>query len=158
MPDLITHTAVAHLLRRPFERPSDPDAGATRTLFYLGTILPDILTRPWYILIPATHDWTMAFHTPVGALLACGLLALLFEPPLRKKAFLWLGGGSLLHFFLDGFQKQVVGNSTWLFPLTWNDYGYGIAWSGEIMRLIPLWLALVVVMEIILFLRRKKVR
>jgi hypothetical protein len=149
MPDLVTHAAIAHLIRRPFDFVESAGAvPSLRILFYLGTILPDILTRPWYILFPVTHDWTLPFHTPAGALAACGLLALLFEPGLQKKAFWLLAAGSILHFILDGFQKQIIGNNFWLYPFTWKDFGYGVIWAGEIMRYIPYWLGLVVILEI----------
>jgi len=135
----------------------DRPVHALRLLFYLGTILPDILTRPWYILIPATHDWSFPFHTPAGALLACGILALLFEPGLQKAAFTRLSLGMVLHFILDGFQKQIIGNNFWLYPFSWKDFGYGVLWAGELMRYIPMWIALVVLMELIIaFCRRKQ--
>ncbi len=158
MPDLVTHTAIAHLIQRPAGMlRRDRPVHDMRVLFYLGTILPDILTRPWYILFPATHDWTLPFHTLLGALLACGILALFFEPNLQKKAFTFLAPGSVLHFILDSFQKQIIGNNFWFYPFSWKDFGYGVLWAGEIMRYIPLWIALVVLMELIIaFCRRKK--
>ena len=149
MPDLVTHTAIAHLIRRLFDlRKSTGAVSSLRILFYLGTILPDILTRPWYILFPATYNWSLPFHTPAGVLSACGLIALLFEPGLQKKVFWLLAAGSILHLILDGFQKQIIGNNFWLYPFTWKDFGYGVLWAGEIMRYIPYWLGLVVTMEI----------
>jgi hypothetical protein len=149
VPDLVTHTVIAHLVRRPFDfvEPART-VPSLRVLFYLGTVLPDLLTRPWYILYPATHDWTFPFHTPAGALLACGLIALLFEPGLQKKAFSLLAMGSVLHFVLDGFQKQIIGNNFWLYPFSWKDFGYGVIWAGEIIRYIPYWLGLVALLEI----------
>jgi hypothetical protein len=158
MPDLVTHTAVAHLIRRPFDLKKAPaKAPSLLILFYLGTILPDILTRPWYILFPATHDWTLPFHTPAGALVACGLLALLFKPGYQKKAFSLLGAGSILHLVLDGFQKQIIGNNFWLYPFTWKDFGYGVIWPGEIMKYIPCWIVAVILLEIgIAFYRRAR--
>ncbi len=149
MPDLVTHAAIAHLIRRPFDLKKKTGTGPSlRVLFYLGTLLPDLLTRPWYILFPATHDFTLPFHTPAGALIACGMIAVLFETTLQKKAFGLLAAGSVLHFVLDGFQKQIIGNNFWLYPFSWKDYGYGIIWAGEIMRYIPCWLALAALMEI----------
>jgi len=156
MPDLVTHTAVAHLLRRSIDLKKYSRADSRlRVLFYLGTILPDILTRPWYILFPSTHDWTLPFHTPIGALLICALLALFFESRLQKRAFAWLASGTVLHFLLDGLQRQVVDNNLWLYPFSWKDFGYGFLWAGEIMRFIPVTLGLVVLLEIGMAFRRK---
>jgi hypothetical protein len=157
MPDMITHMAIAHLIIRPLVlTKTNRSPGAMRWLFYLGTSLPDILTRPWYILIPATHDWMFPFHTPIGAFLACGIFALLFKPALQKKAFMFLGLGSVLHFLLDGFQKQIVGNNYWLYPFTWKDFGYGILWAGDIMTFIPVWLVLIALLEIGIAIRKKR--
>lgn len=159
MPDLITHVALAHLIRRPFElRRKNPDAFPLRVLFYLGTILPDILTRPWYILFPKTHDWTITFHTSAGAALVCGMLALLFKPGWQKKAFAFLTLGSILHFVLDSFQKQIIGNSVWLYPFSWKSFNYGILWAGEIMTYIPVWLVLVCVLETAIAMHKKKLQ
>jgi hypothetical protein len=148
MPDLITHVAVAHLLKRPFEiRNPSGDHALVRTVFYLGVMLPDLLSRPWYILFSPVHDWVVAFHTPFGMLLTSGLLALLFERSLRGKVFLWLMLGVLLHFGIDCLQKQVTGNNFWLFPFSWRNFGYGLFWAGEAVAFMPVWIVLVVLME-----------
>jgi hypothetical protein len=148
VPDLITHVAAAHLIRRPFE------VGGTlrsdvhdRYFFYLGAMLPDLTSRPWYILFPRIHDWVLAFHTPVGALLWCGFLSLLFRRGLRRRMFLWGAGGAALHLGLDCLQKQVVGNNYWLFPFSWNNFGFGLFWAGEAIPFIPVWIGLVILFE-----------
>jgi hypothetical protein len=157
MPDLITHVAIAHLIRRPLEiRRKDSLSVPLRILFYIGTIFPDILTRPWYILFPASHDWTFPLHTPIGALLACGLLALLFEPAIRKRAFAFLTAGAGLHFLLDIFQKQTVGGYTLLFPVSWKQFTLGLFRPRQFMTAIPLWIGLVVLLEIGMHLFRKR--
>lgn len=156
MPDLVTHVAVAHLLKRPFEiRNPSWNHAPLRTIFYLGAMLPDLLSRPWYILFPPVHDWVLAFHTPSGMLLTCGLLALMFERRLRKKAFLCLMLGAVLHFGMDCLQKQVTGNNFWPFPFSWRDFGYGLFWAGDAVAYFPVWIVLVVLMEgIIRFTKR----
>ena len=157
MPDLVTHVAINHIIRRPFDlsRTQTP-IFPLRTLFYLGTILPDILTRPWYIIFPETHHWTFLFHTPLGMFITTGLLTLLFESSLRKKAFVNLSAGAGLHFLLDASQKQVVGNNYWLYPFSWKDFGFGIAWAGDFVDRIPLLIALVVILEAFIYLWRKR--
>ena len=157
MPDLITHVAVSHLVKRPFElQRKGKSAVAFRTIFYFGTILPDILTRPFYILFPATYNWVIFFHTPAGIALTSALIAFLFESTIRRKVFINLIAGAGLHFFMDAFQKQVSGNNFWLFPFSWKDFGFGVAWPGEIMYFIPLWLTLVVFLEMWIYFRSKK--
>ena len=152
MPDLITHVAIGHLIKRPFElKKSNPAIVPLRTLFYLGTILPDILTRPWYILFPGTLEWTYPFHTPIGMVLTCSLLALLFESSLRKKAFYYLLGGAGLHFLLDGCQKHITYNEFWLYPFSWKGFGFRLFWAGDIIPYIPLFIGMVVVMEVCIY-------
>ncbi len=148
MPDLITHVAVAHLLRRPLDLvKSHASLGDFRILFYLGTILPDILSRPWYILFPPVGVWLMVFHTPAGMIITCLIIALLFEKGLRKTAYALLLSGSFLHFFLDHMQKHVTGGYYWLFPFSWKKIGQGYFWAEDILPYIPLWLAMVLILE-----------
>lgn len=157
MPDLITHVALSHLVRRPFDLTQKADTTAPfRFLFYLGTILPDILTRPWYILFPVSHDWTVFFHTPAGMLVTTGLLALFFESALRKKAFISISAGAGIHFLLDALQKKITGNDFWLFPFSWKSIGWGIAWADEFMDLVPLWIGLAAVLEIFVYFWERK--
>ena len=159
MPDLITHVALSHLVIRPF------DLGASNSkpfsiwiLFYLGTMLPDLLTRPWYILFPVTKDWTLVFHTPLGMLITSGCIALLFTPHLRKSAFLNLIGGGGLHFLLDSLQKQIYGNNFWLFPLSYKNFEIGIAWAEDFLNLIPLWILLIALLESGHWIMRRKTK
>ncbi len=158
MPDLITHLTLSHLLIRSHELIRKPAAALPfRILFYSGILLPDILTRPWYILFPGTYRWTVALHTPLGSILFCAAAAMLFESPIRKRAFLYLAAGSAAHFVLDALQKQVIYNNYWFFPVSWKPVGWGIAGAGTYLEWIPLWIGLVIVFESIvrLFNRRK---
>jgi hypothetical protein len=151
MPDLVTHTAIAHLMRRPSGwRHSAKSDAAMRLMFYLGAMLPDLPSRPAYIVFPSLHDWVVAFHTPVGMLFTCAFLSLLFERPLRKKAFGWLFLGAVLHFAVDCLQKQVTGNNFWLFPFSWKNFGIGLFWAGEAMAFVPVWIALVLLVELLI--------
>lgn len=157
MPDLITHMVFSHFIIRSFEQIKNVSKYQHfRVLFYLGVILPDILTRPWYILFRDTYDWTVALHTPAGAVIICAILALLFEPGLRKMTFIYLTVGSLSHFVLDSLQTQLINNNYWFFPFSWKPIGYGIAGAGEIIEWIPAFLVAVIVFEMILwFLNRR---
>ena len=57
MPDLITHMVFSHFLIRGYELlKNTKDFTPFRILFYVGTVLPDLLTRPWYILFADTYD------------------------------------------------------------------------------------------------------
>ncbi len=158
MPDLMTHVAISHLIKRPFEfKQENSDAVPIRILFYLGTILPDVLSRPWYILISVTGEWVVLYHTPFGLILISSLLALFFDPTIRKKAWINLTAGGLFHFLLDSFQKQILSGVSWLWPFSWRAFGYGLMEAGDILQYIPLWIGLVIIMEAGFYLWRKKI-
>lgn len=157
MPDLMTHVAISHLVKRPFELKRDSqNKSSMRSLFYLGTILPDILSRPFYILLPATREWVILYHQPVGLILISSLIAFFFDPAIRKKAWINLTAGGILHFILDSFQKQIISGIAWLWPFSWRAYGYGLMEAGDILHYIPLWIGLIIIMEAGFYLWRKK--
>jgi len=149
MPDLITHIAISHLCRRPFEKagtisPSLP----FRTIFYLGTLLPDLLSRPFIIIFPATFHWVTVFHTPAGFLVVSLLISSLFHVDIRRRIFINLSAGGLLHFFLDSLQKQVLDNDFWLFPFSWKTFGKELFHTHDILHYSPVLLVLIVIMEL----------
>jgi len=157
MPDLITHVAFCYFLKRPYDLIKRQSVNSNlRVLFYLGTILPDILTRPLYILFPSTHDYIIYFHTPAVMFLVCGLVALLFSRSLWKRVFLNLISGAGLHFLLDSFQYQIYGNNYWLFPFSWKSIGIGLFYPANMIKHIPIFIAMIVFLELILFLIKKK--
>lgn len=152
MPDLVTHTAAAYFLSRhdSFQR--------FRVLFYLGTILPDILARPVHILFPQLYPYSIAIHTPIFLLLFTLLFGELMHPSIKKMAVKYLGAGILLHFFLDLFQKHVDAGYYWLFPFSWTSFEIGLFWPEVPVSLIPLWCALVVITEAFIRFRRLMAR
>jgi hypothetical protein len=149
MPDLLTHAAVAHLAARRWF----PRLGAV--LFVAGTMLPDVLSRPFYIVFPALHWWVMPLHTPAGMVIVCWILAGFFETAERRRVFLALAGGVLLHFLLDAPQKHVAAGYFWLFPFSWTTYEWGWWWSEDSVRLVPAAVLLVAILEIIIYIRTR---
>lgn len=145
MPDLITHAAAAYFVTRSQRWQK------YRILFYLGAILPDILSRPFYILFPKLFKLTTAVHTPIFVLIFCLLLAQLFERSLRKPALLALLTGSGLHFGMDLCQRHLIGGYFWLFPFSWRTFELGLFWPEDTVRLIPIWISLVLASEGILW-------
>lgn len=156
MPDLITHMVFGHLMIRSYELIKNKvNYGPFRCIFYIGTVLPDVFTRPLYILFPFTHDWTIAMHTPLGAIVLCGILSLLFTPSLRKHAFVLMAAGSLGHFILDALQRQIIYNNYWFFPFSWKTVGWGLAGAGTILEWVPVWLLIVICFECIVWIVQK---
>ena len=67
-------------------------------------MLPDVLSRPFYILFPALHWWVMPLHTPVGMVIVCWSIAGLFQSSERRRVFIALAGGV----FVSGLDQTVV--------------------------------------------------
>ena len=152
MPDLLTHAAAAHLAgRRWFPRPA-------AILFTVGTMLPDLLSRPFYIIFPALHWWVMPLHTPIGVALVCWMVTGLFKKEQRKIVFVALFAGAMFHFLLDAPQKHVVAGYFWLFPFSWTTYEWGLWWSEDSVRIVPFVILLVAFVEIILYLQYQRRR
>ena len=142
MPDLITHVSVAYFLRKPFR------ISAHTPLFFLGTILPDILTRPVYIIFPNLYRFVYPLHTPFTLILVCALISYFFEEKTRKVVFSSLFLGVLLHLLLDVFQKHLIGSNFWLFPFSDIDVGFGLFWQDDSVYAVPLLLLMIIVSKI----------
>ena len=141
---MITHTTLAYFLTRPQRFKS------FRIFFYLGTILPDLLSRPWYIIFPKLYFYSIAIHTPVF-MIVFSLLAIEFFPPFqRKSVFIYLMSGILAHFALDLLQKHLVTGYYWFFPFSWHSFEIGLFWPETAVNLIPLWIIAVVFTELVI--------
>lgn len=150
MPDLVTHTFAAWLLARP-ER-----WRTVRLFFFTGAILPDIISRPLYILQPHLQGYTVALHTPLFALLCALLLAEFMTPALRRPARLAISAGVLLHFTLDLLQSHLGAGYYWFFPFSWQSFELGWFWPEATVSWIPLWLGLMATTEALLWWRRHR--
>ncbi len=157
MPDLVTHVAFTHIVGRLFPlKRTGLSLGACLTLLYLGTILPDILTRPLYILLPIPDYWFTPIHTPFGMLLITLIIAMLFHSAYRWRIFGLVYSGVLLHFLLDATQIKYYGNNFWFYPFSMKDYHWDLLWAEDYVNRIPAWILLVIVFEMALgFLKRK---
>lgn len=150
MPDLLTHAAVAHLAgRRWFPHPA-------AILFTVGTMLPDVLSRPFYIMFPVLHWWVMPLHTPVGIALVCWMATGLFKNVDRKTVFMALFAGAVFHFLLDAPQQHVAAGYFWLFPFSWSTYEWGLWWSEDSVPYVPFIVLIVAFVEIFLYLHQRR--
>jgi membrane-bound metal-dependent hydrolase YbcI (DUF457 family) len=91
-------------------------------LVVVGSLLPDL------VKISLMFNWLGVddsqffepLHTPIGAFLIAGIIALCFQEP--KKTVLPLGIGILTHFILDFFLVHVHGGMKLLFPFSWEGW------------------------------------
>ena len=144
MPDLLTHFMTAYATRELESR---------RRLSYwflVGAVLPDVLTRPSTLVMPASFWYTMPFHTPIGLFLACLSVSLLAGGEFRKGVLLNLLAGSYLHLGFDVFQTHIAGGYYLFFPFSWKSFEFDLMWPEDSLYLTPLW----IVLGILLLIRR----
>ncbi|MBI1310928.1 hypothetical protein GC176_06430 [bacterium] len=143
MPDLVTHLASGYVVVLPLR-----DRTALRLMLLAGVLLPDLLTRPFYIIFPGTYDFVMPMHTPIGYAIACWLMTQLFsDRTLRNTAMTGLLTGGLLHFAADSLQKQLLTPYLWLFPVCRCEAHWGLFWPEAPLRAVPFMALLIIVIH-----------
>ena len=149
MPDLVTHLGVAYFLKKPKAWSS------FRIPFYLGAILPDILSRPLYIIHPPAYFFIYSIHTPLVVALICLILAEFFEERIRSGVRLNLLLGAGTHFTLDILQRHVTASYYWFFPFSFKTFHKGLFWPDDSVRLVPAWIVLIAVVEIVIYTKKR---
>jgi len=150
MPDLATHLASAYVAGRfvSFRR--------SAVYFYLGVLLPDLVSRPLHIVFPSTFWAAQSFHSPAVVFLFSWLISLFFRFDQRRKIFLALTASSVLHFLFDLTQKHLVAGYLWFFPFSLNKYSVGWIKPDDFVRYLPLTLLVVTAVYAVDALRRRK--
>ncbi len=151
MPELVTHISAAYLVRR-----GTKSIAQTAALFYLGVILPDVLTRPVNILLPPLYWFVRPLHTPLALTMVCLLLSYFFAETVRRKVFLSLIFGAYFHLVLDLFQKAIGPAYPWLFPFSWRSFQIGLFWPEDSLVLLPVWGLLGIVLVVRGLMRGRK--
>lgn len=149
MPDLVTHLAAAYFLKVP------RGWARFRVPFYLGAILPDVLTRSVVILYPPSDRAVYSVHTPVVSVVLCLLAAQFFEKKIRPGVRVNLLMGITLHFGLDFLQRHVISTYYWFFPLSFKTFELGLFWPEDSLKLVPLWLVLIAVVETAIHIKKR---
>jgi len=158
MPDLLTHLASAHIVRRSIEYSRENAwSGKESTLFYLGGILPDLLSKPATIVFPNPEViwFVSAAHTPAAVLFLSYLIVMVLKTEGRIVAMRFILGGTLLHFGLDIMQKHLAsGAYYWFFPFSWKTFNIPLFWPSDTILAIPFLVAGVFLLEVIQRYRR----
>lgn len=150
MPDLLTHTLSAALVHKPFQKRT----GVHFLLFFVaGNMLPDIVSRVPMILMPEWTPFFEPYHTILGSTLWILVFIQFFREKISGQMFLPLFSGTLLHFFLDSFQKNIFGVGYRLFYPLEAEFGFGIIWPEDSVYFLP-----VLVLLVFLFYRKKFAR
>lgn len=138
MPDLLSHLLSGHIAGTALRS----NRRGWLAVLLLGVLLPDLLTRPIYILWPAAYWLVKPLHTPIGITLTCLALSAFFVRTQRNLALAMLFTGSGLHLLLDLLQKHLHGGYALLFPFSWRSFEFGLFWPEETLWGLPLWLLL----------------
>lgn len=141
MPDLLTHVLSGYFLSRVVKV-------WDVTLLYVGLILPDMLSRPLYLLIPGLFWYVKPLHSPLVLILVCLLISYLFKREIRSEAFVLLFSGACLHLALDFMQTNTVIYYYWLFPFSFEVYTLGLIWPEDSMIALPFLLAAALIVHI----------
>lgn len=133
MPDLITHTVAAYMIR------SRKIKVHNLIIYLIGAMLPDLATRPFMILVPKTQHFFQAFHTPVALALIIYGIVQFFDKKIRLTVARMLSYGTLTHLFLDMFQDSVADRGYgWFFPFSYLDFRIGLFWPEDSVAIVPI--------------------
>jgi len=161
MPDLVTHIAVGHILKRLSPYPGDP------YLFALGSALPDLVSRgPVALLLLVEHfvGWEApgsimaalpVLHSPLPYTLLCLLWALHLPPPVRTGDFWQLFLGGQIHLLLDTLQRHLDYGQRLLFPFSWSDFEAGWFDTEDSLSVAPYLVVAALIVELWLRYRRQ---
>lgn len=126
MPDLVTHTIFAYIIRKRKWTPH------FLIIFLIGAMLPDLVSRPFTILFDEYQYLFNTFHTPIALILISYLISLFFSDDIKRKVFVILLFGVFTHLFLDLFQINVKTEGYgWLFPFSKFDFQIGLFWAED---------------------------
>jgi hypothetical protein len=133
MPDLITHTISAYLIRKRSISRGD------LAIYLFGAMLPDLTTRPFMITFPELRYFFHAFHTPIALILIIYLIGQFFEDKIKNRVIKLLSYGTITHLVLDLFQAGVGDRGYgWLFPISYLDFRVNLFWPEDSISILPI--------------------
>ena len=136
MPDWFTHTLVGWMTGKTMK--------TDIALVVIGSLIPDLVKiNLAFVWLQIDHNYFFApIHTPIGAFLIGGIIALFFED--AKKAFIPLAIGISTHFILDFFLIHIFGGMKLLFPFSWKE------WQYYLIRSDNYWITIIAILGAIL--------
>jgi hypothetical protein len=149
MPDWLTHSLLGWITGKTTKQDV--------ALLVIGALIPDLvkitLLFTWFGI--KEYQFFEPLHTPIGAFLVAGIIALFF--PDIKKAFIPLGIGVTTHFILDFFLVHVHGGMKLIFPFSWDGWQYYLIRSDDYrMTIVAILAALLVYVVYWYYEKRKK--
>jgi hypothetical protein len=151
MPDWLTHTLVGWITGKTTRQDV--------ALVVIGSLIPDLVKINLAFTWLGLNDYQFfdPLHTPIGALLIAGIIAVFF--PDIRKAFIPLGIGVSTHFILDFFLVHIHEGMKLLFPFSWSEWQFYLIRSDDYrMTIVAVLLAILIYMIYWIAARRKKQR
>ena len=139
MPDWLTHSLLGWITGKT----SKQDVA----LVVIGSLIPDLVKIALLFTWLGVNDVSVfePLHTPVGAFLIAGMIAIFFQEP--KTAVLPLGIGIITHFILDFFLVHTHPTLKLLFPFSWEEWQYSLIRSDDYrMTIVAILAALLIYM------------
>lgn len=138
MSDWLTHILIGWAI---FEVISyyKPKLEKYRSLFLLGSILPDIGVISMFLSHPSVSYLSFPFKSFFGIFLFSSILLLLFLSPKQplKTPFLFLVSPAFLHLLLDSLYWSWLGRLAPFFPLSLTKFGLNIFSHRSEVLLLP---------------------
>jgi hypothetical protein len=148
MPDWFTHSLIGWITGKTIKQDV--------ALVVIGSLIPDLvkidLLFTW--LQGESSQFFAPLHTPIGALLVAGIIAVFFQD--IRKAFIPLIIGVSTHFILDFFLVHTHGGIKLLFPFSWEGWQISLIRSDDYMVTVVAVLAAVIVYAIYWAVARRK--
>jgi hypothetical protein len=158
MPDLLTHLVATHFITRApnlFKNRFVQFYVNYRPLIFLGTIFPDVISKPFQFISWKLYNYGLAFHTPFCVIFACYIFSRFFYIKDRKTTFWIMTGFSFFHIFVDSFQRGIYPGYQLLFPFSLRRYGFNFVRSEMYLVLLIILSIIAVSIEVYFYFKNK---
>jgi hypothetical protein len=159
MPDLITHLVATHFISRTpnlFRNKLLDFYNAYRLLIYLGTIFPDLISKPLAFLSWKLYNFSIALHSPFCVLIECFIFSQFIYIKNRKTTFGIMIFFSFFHILVDSLQEGINPGYQILYPFSFNRYGFNWVSSEMYLQALVVFLIIAILIETYLFIKRRK--
>lgn len=132
MPDLITHITTTYLIvRLPsiFKNKIMTYYYEYRFFIFLGAIFPDLISKPFQFISPKLYNFSLPLHSPFVVTITAFIFTRFIFINNKQTSFAFLSIFSLIHIFVDSFQKGLNPGYQLLFPFSLKRYGLNLVSS-----------------------------
>jgi hypothetical protein len=161
MPDLITHLLATHFISRTpnlFRNKLLSFYNTYRPLIYLGTIFPDLISKPFAFLSWKLYNFSIALHSPFCVIIECFVFSRFFYTKDRKTTFRIMIFFSFFHIFVDSLQEGINPGYQILYPFSFKRYGFNLVSSEMYLQSLVILLVVAILIETYLYFKARKIQ